>query len=184
MELTEGSCTQMCYVVNDIEHAAREWSKTIGAGPWYLHVPAAENRVYRGQPTDDHFLMALAFSGVTSIELYQPLDDEPSIVREVLEKHGDGAFHHVWPNMSGLKGLEWEEKCKSYEALGLEVAMSCTFTGIGRAVFYDALDSIGGFIEVLELGDAFPLMNVLHEAHVGWDGSDPIRQLADVLAAA
>jgi hypothetical protein len=180
--LPEGSYSQVCYVVRDIEEAAHRWTSTTGAGPWFVFEAAAQDKLYRGRTGTDRSLAALAALGGMSIELYQPLDDEPSIINEILDSRGEG-FHHVHPRISGLSGATYDARCAEYERKGLEVAMSCTFPGIGRAAFYDALDTIGGFIEVLELGAAYPVMDVIAGAHQGWDGERPMRTLDDALAA-
>ena len=62
--------------------------------------------------------------------------------------------------------------------------MTCTFPGIGRAAFFDALDSIGGFVEVMEVEeDGHGAVERLREIHLGWDGSDPIRTFEDLFPA-
>ena len=182
MTESDAPYSHVCFVVSDLQASARRWASLTGAGPWYVMQPAAEDKEYRGTPANDEFLLAIAFLGATCLELYQPLDDRPSFLREILETRGEG-FHHVWPRIEPLQGPTFDAKCQHYEDLGLSVAMRCRFPGVGRAVFYDALDSIGGFIEVLEAGDSVSIFETLHAAHRDWDGADPIRPFAALVGA-
>jgi Glyoxalase/Bleomycin resistance protein/Dioxygenase superfamily len=181
--LPEGSYTQTAFVVRNVEAAAARWSALAGAGPWYVLETETTNTIYRGRPSDDAYRLGMAFAGGSLIELIQPLDREPSILNEVLALRGEG-FHHVCPNVSGLSGPSFDERCRELEGRGLHVAMTTDVVGLGRAAFYDALDSIGGFIEVFELGDAYPMVPLMAQAHLAWDGSDPVREIASLFATA
>jgi Glyoxalase/Bleomycin resistance protein/Dioxygenase superfamily len=176
MALPEGAYTQTAFVVRNIEGTATGWTSLTGAGPWYLLEPETKNTVYRGKPSGDKYRLAMGFLGATCIELIQPLDHEPSILNEILTVRGEG-FHHVCPKMSGLSGASFDARCRELERGGLQLASNTEVIGLGRAAFYDALDSIGGFIEVFELGPGYAMVPLMADIHLAWDGSDPIRQL-------
>jgi len=176
MALPEGSYTQTAFVVRSIETTAMLWTRLTGAGPWYLLEPETRNTIYRGRPGNDKYRLALGFLGGTCMELIQPLDTEPSILNEILAVRGEG-FHHVCPHMTALAGASFDARCRELERTGLKLAMSNEVVGLGRAAFYDALDSVGGFIEVFELGNAYPMVPAMADGHLGWDGSDPIRRM-------
>lgn len=174
MALAERSYTQTAYVVRDVEAAALRWTATTGAGPWYMLAPETRNTVYRGKPGEDRYRLVLGFLGATLVELIQPLDDKPSLFNEVLSARGEG-FHHLSPQLAGLAGATFDERCRLFEKRGLALAMSNEVVGLGRAAFYDARDAIGGFVEVFELGAAYPMVPAMADEHFLWDGSDPIR---------
>jgi Glyoxalase/Bleomycin resistance protein/Dioxygenase superfamily len=174
--LPEKSYTQTCFVVRDMDKAAREWTRRTGAGPWYTLAPETKNTIYHGTPGHDKYRLALGFLGASCLELIQPLDDEPSILNEILEKRGEG-FHHVSPQLSGLSGASFDQRCRELEKDGLRIAMTNDVVGLGRAAFYDAFASIGGFIEVFELGKAYPMVPFMADQHLAWDGSDPVRPM-------
>ena len=174
MALSEHSYTQTAYVVNDLEAAAQRWTKATGAGPWYMLAPETCNTVYRGEPGEDRYRLILGFLGATLIGLIQPLDDKPSIFNEVLRERGEG-FHHVSPQLGALSGATFDERCHVFEQRGLAVAMTNVVVGLGRATFYDAKDSLGGFVEVFELGSAYPMVPAMADEHLVWDGSRVIR---------
>jgi Glyoxalase/Bleomycin resistance protein/Dioxygenase superfamily len=176
MALAEGSYTQTAFVVRSVEEAAAGWTRLAGAGPWYLLEPETKDTVYRGEPSKDKYRLALGFLGGSCMELIQPLDKEPSILNEVLAIRGEG-FHHICPHMSGLSGASYDARCRELEQGGLKLASSTEVVGLGRAAFYDALDSIGGFIEVFELGKGYPMVPKMADIHLGWNGSDPIRRM-------
>lgn len=176
MPLPEGSYTQTSYVVRDIEAAAHKWTRATGAGPWFTLAPETRNSVYRGRPTKARYQLALGFLGSSCLELIQPLDDEPSILSEILNLRGEG-FHHVAPRLAGLSGTTFDARCQELEASGLKLAYSNEVVGLGRAAFYDALESIGGFIEVFELGRGYAMVPTMAELHREWDGNEPIRPM-------
>lgn len=181
MALPEGSYAQTAFVVRNIENTAAHWTRLTGAGPWYLLEPETRNTVYRGNPSMATYRLALGFLGGTCLELIQPLDDGPSIFNEILVIRGEG-FHHVCPHMTALKGESFDSRCRQLEKSGLTLAMSNDVVGMGRAAFYDALDTLGGFVEVFELGDGYPMVPAMADMHLAWDGLDPIRRLESLFA--
>jgi Glyoxalase/Bleomycin resistance protein/Dioxygenase superfamily len=181
MALPEGSYSQTCFVTRNIEEAATRWTKLTGAGPWYVFEPETKNTVYRGNLGNDKYRLALGFLGGTCMELTQPRDKEPSILNEILALRGEG-FHHVCPQISGLSGETYDARCRELERNGLKLAMKNEVVGLGRAAFYDALDSIGGFIEVFELGKGYPMLPLMADTHLAWDGKEPLRRLESLFA--
>ncbi|MBC7887015.1 MAG: VOC family protein [Ferruginibacter sp.] len=179
MILPEGSYTQIAYVVKNVEAAAAHWTKVSGAGPWFILEPETKNTIYRGQPTSSSYRLGLTFLGGTYIEMIQPTDDEPSIFKEILDLRGEG-FHHISPQLSGLKGAAYDERCREMERRGLKLAMNNEVVHMGRAAYYDALDSIGGFIEVFEAGEGYSMVPYIQELHLAWDGKDPIRKMETI----
>ena len=92
-----GSVTEICYVTTDLTRAIERWAQDLGAGPFFtLTIPANfGTRTYRGRPAEDSFIAALGFCGSTLVEFVQPLNDRPSVFREVLDERGDLAAHHI-----------------------------------------------------------------------------------------
>ena len=176
MQVPEGSLTQVAYVVRDVEASAARWTNATGAGPWFLLEPETKGTLYRGNLAHDRYRLGMGFVGTTLIELIQPMDSEPSVLNEVLAERGEG-FHHVCPHLAALAGAAFDERCHELEGKGLKLAMSTEIVGLGRAAFYDAKSTIGGFIEVFELGQGYAVVPLMAELHAGWDGIDPIRQM-------
>lgn len=173
--------SEVCYVVHDVEKAARQWAKTVGAGPFYLIEPHDTARLYRGRPCSDPHRVALGHFGPTVLEFIQPLDDTPSIWREILDVKGE-TVHHVFPDIRPMTPQEYDRRFAAHQANGLEVALTGEVAGIGRHAFFDALDRMGCFIELLEVSEriwAFTLAQ--HRAHLEFDGARPLRDMGELL---
>lgn len=172
--------SEVCYVVRDVEKAAREWARTVGAGPFYLIEPHDTARLYRGRPCKDPHRVALGSLGTTVIEFVQPLDETPSIWREVLDVKGE-SLHHVFPDIRPMTAEDYDRRFTAYLASGLEPALTGEVDGIGRHAFFDALDRMGCFIELLEVSERiwnFTLAQ--HRAHLAFDGSRPLRDMSEL----
>lgn len=182
MALQEGSISQTAYVVHDVEKTAARWTALTGAGPWYLLEPETTNTIYRGAPSECRYRIALSFCGTEMLELIMPMNDEPSIFTEVLNERGEG-FHHIAPRIMALQGPTFDARLAELESLGLSAAMTNDIAGLGRCAFYDAKDSLGGFIEVFEVGGMFNLLPMMADIHAGWDGKEPIRQMESLFGS-
>ena len=55
--------------------------------------------------------------------------------------------------------------------------MTTEVVGMGRFTYYDALGSMGCFIEIVEYGKAYAMIPYLADLHLAWDGKDPIRKV-------
>jgi hypothetical protein len=144
-----------------------------------MELPADLEKTYRGEPAHDSFQAAIGFMGTTCIELMQPTNEAPSIIREILDARGEGAVQHLYPHIRPLDAGQYDEMCAKYTAMGLEEALSFRVPGMGRNAFFDATRTLGCFLEVLEFGaDAYEsVLGGMYESHRNWDGSDPIRSM-------
>ncbi|ALR19340.1 VOC family protein [Sphingobium baderi] len=185
MPVPIGSVTEICFVTENIEAAVDRWAKTTGAGPFIVMAfePSPGNR-YRGEPAEDAFRAAIGFLGTTLIELLQPANAAPSIIREVLDVKGEGALHHIYPSIKPLDAAAYDAQCEAYRASGFVEALSLHLPGMGRNAFFDARDTIGCFLEVLEFDriayDA--ITERLHALHLNWNGEEPLRSIEALLA--
>lgn len=135
--------SQVALIVKDLEKSMREYSETVGWGPWTIYEyepPRIHDTVVRGKPSEFTWIGAETSVGNTYVELLQPLEG-PSIFREFLDHHGEG-LHHIgyW-----AKSMEEAEQIKQmYAARGVPVLMS---SWIDKVYFY-YLDSSPMIIEV------------------------------------
>ncbi|MDZ5455124.1 MULTISPECIES: VOC family protein [Azohydromonas] len=177
------SFTEICYVVHDVERAAREWARNVGAGPFYLIEPHDRARLYRGQPCRDPHRVALGSLGTTVVEFIEPLDDTPSIWREILDVKGE-TVHHVFPDIRLMPPGEYDRRFAAHRAAGLEVVLTGEVEGIGRHAFFDALASMGCFIELLDVGERLWQFTLAqYREHQRFDGQRPLRDMSELLAA-
>jgi Glyoxalase/Bleomycin resistance protein/Dioxygenase superfamily len=162
---------QMAYVVKDIHAAMHEWVSKLKVGPWFLldHF-TGNDPVYRGQPSKADVSLAMAFAGHMNIELIQPNNDAPSVYREVIERRGYG-FHH-W----GRATRHFDRDVEQYRAAGHEVGFICGVPSGGHVAYMDTTQQLPGFVELIELGDAFEqVFSRFYRASIGWDGTEPVR---------
>jgi catechol 2,3-dioxygenase-like lactoylglutathione lyase family enzyme len=135
-----------CFVVRDLEEAARKLSASLRIGPWNVWtIEPAESEV-RGVAQRFSFRVALTEIGGGSYELITPHTGR-SVYNEHLEQHGDG-FHHtclVYPTL---------EAVREAKAALLQEGREMLQQGSGGDVFdfaYFEFPEIGSPVEVLFL---------------------------------
>ena len=162
---------QMAWVVEDIHRAMEEWIDTLHVGPWFLLDSfTGGNPVYRGEPSRAAVALAMSFSGHMNVELIQPLDDHPSVYRELIQARGYG-FHH-W----GVASRDVESDVAQYEKRGFRQAFRAGVPTGGDVVYLDSAGAVPGFVELIPVN---PLMerafSAFYAASMAWDGANRIR---------
>ncbi len=162
---------QLGYVVGDLDKALKYWVDVLNVGPFFMfeHCPL-DDQLYRGQPSNVDVDIALGNSGDVQIELiYQHNKNEPSVYKEAVDA-GRIGLHHV-----GLMPTDYETAKVQYLNLGHEIAFECNLGG-SELTYFDALDSVGHYIELWQNSDAFnEIALVVENAAKNWDGKNPIR---------
>lgn len=138
-------CTQIGVLCHDIEATAKAWGEFLGLS--YTLEETAPYEIskasYRNNPTKAKCKQAFFQLGdQVQLELIQP-DEQPSVWREDLDKHGEG-IHHLAFFVKGSDG---------YVKKLSEIGMDCTMQGYwdtGRYSYIDARDSLKVVIELLE----------------------------------
>jgi Glyoxalase/Bleomycin resistance protein/Dioxygenase superfamily len=166
-----GQVIQMAYVVEDIRASIDWWVKDAKTGPWFLldHF-LGDDHVYRGAASTADVSIALGFAGHMCIELIQPLDTNPSVYREIIDRRGYG-FHHI-----GVALADVEAEIPAHQARGYELAFSAGVPTGGSVAYMDDGRNEPGFLELIP---ATPGMDETFtrfwKASVDWDGRDPVR---------
>lgn len=183
MSLPPGSISEICYVTSDLEKTVAKWAATVGAGPFYEFPCPTENLLLRGEIIADRFRAALGFMGTTVIEILEPNGPAHSIFTQVLAENGEGAVHHIYPNMQPLTTDEFNRICDDYSAQGLERVMDFTVPGMGRNAFFDAREQVGSYIEIVESGPiAQRFTDAMYDAHVKGLEGRPLRPISEILS--
>ncbi|GAA3840867.1 VOC family protein [Streptomyces coacervatus] len=169
---------QVAYMVPDLTAGMRWWTDELGVGPWFVNGRlGGEGSTYRGEPGKAEFTLALAFSGHMMVELVQTLDDEPSIYKDAHERHGYG-FHHVAKIVPDVR-----EEVERREARGASVRFHDLTPG-GDVFFLDGGEDGPGMIELVQDSEITRgIFTSAWRASVGWDGSRPVRDFAELLPA-
>lgn len=168
-----GTIRQMAYVVKDMDTALDYWIDTLKAGPFFKmeHVNL-ENQKYYGEPTNADISVALGNSGDLQIELIVQHNDAKSVYRDFLEA-GRVGVHHI-----ALMPEDYTSTCEKYRSSGHKPAFELSLGG-APVVYFDALETIGHYIELWDNSDVFKEMFlIVEDAAKGWDGKDPIRAMA------
>ncbi len=169
-----GQIMQMAYVVEDIQASIRWWIEETGAGPWFLldHF-LGEGQTYRGAPSTADVAIAMGFAGHMQIELIQPLDGNPSVYREIIDKRGYG-FHHV-----GVACADVDAEIAAYEARGHTVAFRAAVPTGGAVAYLDNGRNDPGMVELIPVTPGMDeTFTRFWRASLDWDGTDPVRPFA------
>lgn len=173
MSQPDGGIMQIAYVVDDLDRALEHWTQVMKVGPFFV-MDKLEiiDPMYRGQPTDFNFTIALGYSGTMCVELIKQHDDQPSVYRELIDRTGTGGFHH-W----GVGTEHFDDEVARYEARGYAQAFTGTVAVGDKYAYMDTQKDLGGMIELIKLTPVVrELFGNLEAAAAGWDGSDPVRR--------
>lgn len=167
-----GGVVQFAYVVEDLDRSMAEFTKELGAGPWFVRGPFQPTAGrYRGNPTSAEFSLARGFSGHVMIELIQQHDDSPSVFNE-----GDGdrrlGFHH-WARLT----QDFEGDLERYLQAGFVEAFSDRVASGARVAYMEPTGELPGMIELVEqTPEQERAYTRFYLASVDWDGSEPVRR--------
>ena len=167
-----GTIRQLAYVVKDMDTALDYWINTLGAGPFFTMEHAAlEDQRYYGEPTNADISVALGNSGDLQIELIVQHNDAESVYRDFLEAGRQGV-HHI-----AQMPEDYAATHAQYLSSGHKPAFELSLGG-APVVYFDALDSVGHYIELWDNSSVFKDMFLLVEdAAKGWDGNNPVRPM-------
>ena len=171
----DGGIFQFAWVVENLEETIDQWVRETGVGPWYvLENFTGIDGQYRGKPANAVYRLAMSFANGVNIELIQPLDDNPSVYREMLERKGHG-FHHM-----GVLVPNVDAAIPGYEARGFAVAFKAGVPTGGNVAYLDPPPGGPGipadFIELIPGGEMTDrAFTGMWQSTRDWDGKDPIR---------
>jgi hypothetical protein len=173
--VTPHPIVQMCWVVDDMEAAARQWVNLTGAGPFFLlpHIQLDE-LTYRGKPAKLDQSSAVGQWGTVQVELFLQHCQNPSGAREMFAAGQTGVQHLTW------FAQDLDAETRRLNEMGFDTVMTCRLPAIGgmRLAWYDARKVLGAMVEVYE--DCEPMRKFyrrIAKAADGWNGEHPIRSL-------
>ncbi|MFF0496498.1 VOC family protein [Nocardia aobensis] len=171
---------QIAWVVDDLDAAVRHWRQTTEIGPFFVgkHIGAMiTDTTYRGRAVQIDISAAIAYAGSVQIELIQQHDDAPSPYREVYPA-GEGGIHHMQAFVEDV-----DAQCRVYEKYGFEVVMTGAVGGLTPVAYVDTRAATGCMTELMSRqGPAVHMFDALVAVTAGWDGSDPVRDMATLMS--
>jgi hypothetical protein len=167
---------QIAYFVADVRVAARRHVEMFGSGPYFVadHIPLAQSW-HRGREQPLDHSSAYGQWGEVMIEFVQQNNSGPS------------AFHDLYPEGSGREGLhhvalfvdDLDASRRSYEEQGFPTALLARMNDGFAFAMMDAVERYGHMIELYEpVPSLRQFYGMVAEAARGFDGADPIRQIA------
>ncbi len=163
---------QICWVVPDIDVAMRNWTETMGIGPFFLFRDLDIDTVkHRGAPTRVRFHIAMAQAGDVQIELAQQVSDAPYAYNEVFPNGGQGGVHHV-----AIYVADYTAALRHFTDQGFAPSVEGLF-GDMHFAYVDTRSTLGCMVEIIEhnaLEDR--IFARIREGAETWDGvTDPVR---------
>jgi catechol 2,3-dioxygenase-like lactoylglutathione lyase family enzyme len=164
-----GGLVQVAYAVDDVETAAREFARRLGAGPFFLrrHIELAVAS-HRGAAARFDHSSAYGQWGMVQVELVHVHDATPAPLAAAVG--GSGLHHVAWfvadidAERSRLEALGWPEVLAAETAGGL------------RFAFHDARADLGHLVEIYEPAERLvTFYGAVAAAAAGWDGAEPVR---------
>jgi hypothetical protein len=160
---------QVAYAVDDVEVAAARFAAEFGAGPFFVrhHPPFAA--LHHGAAGVFNHSSAYGQWGAIQVELVQLGECSPPTLQHALDN--TVGIHHVAMFVDSLDAEQTR-----LAALGMSCVMAATTSSGLRFAFHDARPQLGHLIEIYEPTDSvLRLYQMVREAAVDWDGSDPVR---------
>lgn len=164
---------QLGYYVRSIEETAKFMAETFGVGPFFdMGVNEPARLEYHGKESGSLTRCALGHYKDMQIELIEVANDEPNVYEEL----GHYGLHHlcIWSD-------DTEKVAKEFVEAGFDIAMEMV-SGQGLNVIYvDTRNELGTFIEInAPLEQLYQGIKMQHES---WDGTRPLRTIADLMGS-
>ena len=146
-----GTLHHTCFVVRDVERAARALADKLGIRPWNLWTIEPAATTVHGRDVPFSFHVAQAQVGGSSYELIAPHTGE-SVFVEHLETKGEG-FHHTclaYPSLAAMRAARAE-----LAAQGRPMIQSGSLGDLGEFCYFEIAET-GSALELLYLKDLPP----------------------------
>lgn len=167
-----GTVMQLAFCPKDFGAAVRFWTETMGVGPFFMRGPVSfPGLLYRGQPSDISFSLAIAYWGDIQIELIEQHNDAPSIYKDWADKGMEG-LHHICIVVDDIHAAR--AQCVEQ---GHSIEQELYYEG-GGAIYVDAGGGPGMLTEMVQLSPEQATRFASYQrAAQDWDGSEPLRRL-------
>ena len=139
--------TQVGIIVRDIERTAQRFSDVLGLPkPSVIVTPGYDKAktMYKGQPSAATAKLAFFDLGQVQVELIEP-DEQPSVWRDFLDEHGEGAQHIAFRIRDTRRATDYLAN------FGISVLQQGLYSsGDGMYTYVDSQAQLGTTLELLE----------------------------------
>jgi hypothetical protein len=143
--LSDNRITQIGLVVENVEEAARAWSRLLGIEPPEIIItdpPDLSHTEYKRKSTPARAKIVFMKLGQVTLELIEPVGG-PSTWRDQLDAHGP-SLHHIAFEVKGMA-----EEVAGLADHGLPLLQRGDYEG-GRYAYLDGQPHLGAIVELLE----------------------------------
>ncbi len=180
MKLTvPGHPFQYAWHVPDLEKAIEYWSGVLGVGPFFINEVDSKTMPgfrYRGGPGNLQMRVAWAQGKEGQIELIEVNSTEANVYHDLIAPDVSG-FHHI-----GIWSDDYKSDRAKLEAKGYVVAMDLAPSNI---CYFDTSAENGSMLELIERNEGIVgLFGLITKAATDWDGTNPVRSMADLMSGA
>lgn len=165
-----GKVVQLCYLVPDIATAVANWTRRMGAGPFFHACFDMEGQRFGDLPARGMLEVAVGYRRGMNIELAAYSGAGPAIYDPASTGVGYG-LHHVQVACEDI-----DAAIADHAARDEAIVTDHVVPGFGRAVMVDMRDMLGHFVEYGAWTPAVhAALAAMEAAHGEWDGRDPLR---------
>lgn len=170
--LERGRAAQIAVVTRDFEATVQQWATMLGAGPFFCGEFVNRDYLYRGQLADCATEVAFGYLRDMQVQIVAQTCDTPSIYSEILGlSEATPLFHHMLILTDDI-----DADIARFAAGGIGIAALVEPTGM-KVAFMDSVPQLGVMVEFFQMSPYFDdFFTRAHQAHLEWDGSDPIRR--------
>lgn len=160
---------QLGYVTDDIEAAAMEWVKSVGAGPFFVMKGMGfQTWSYCGVPQDMTLDIAFGQVGDLMVELIRPNGPWPNVYGEAMPSGGCRAHHHGY--------LVGDLDAAAAKLGGTQITQA-QLSAETELRYFDCSQPLGLFVELItDSAESRGFFELSAKAAREWDGiTDPVR---------
>ncbi|MET0988574.1 MAG: VOC family protein [Steroidobacteraceae bacterium] len=174
-----GRAAHTAFVVPDLQAAVQRLLIS-GMGPAFMLRRLLSMGRYRGERHDMITNVAFINAGNAQYEILEQVDDAPSIYREFLQRTPQGGLHHVAYYSSDFKA-----DIERAKRAGLELRIVQEFLTPDGSTFEIYMEPVNVadpvLIQFMYPGPTEDLFAKMDAISAHWDGTEPMRNLFDLL---
>lgn len=171
---------QIAYAADDVRAFAREHSRLYGSGPFLVMEGFEVSCELRGEQITFTNDVAFGQWGDMQVEVMHQVNPGKGLIHDLFPE-GSGRFgvHHFLNLVDDLPAA-----IAHFEEAGYEIIFRGAMPQGTNVVMIDTARTLGHVTELYEYSDEIRgLFEAVKNASVGFDGTDPVRPIADYLGA-
>lgn len=182
MSIHFGKPIQMGFIVSDVDAAVAE-ALNAGVGPFYIHKHYRNRALYDGKRSDVEFSCAFGYTGELQIEFIHQENDADSSFKRFMDKNPEGGFHHLAYYTKSIP-----DSLKYIEEKNLPYRLAQEFLFPDDDIHEVYLEPTSGHPSAMAIQlvnqnyeDSYRFFEDMKLLSKDWDGSRPIRELAEII---